>query len=198
MVDSSRIDSAIDAALQRGLPRVTVLASDSHGPVYRRSAGVRIFDAANSPALAPFDLLSPLQLACVQANENECRDDDVCFLASLSKLVTCIAAMQLVERGLLGWDDDDDEEELLRWLPELGKLKRLDSASDDGVVLVDVARKPSLKMLLSHTAGLTYDWDSEDQQRWREVGGGGVFDTPYDFDPGASFKVGPLISTALL
>lgn len=42
------------------------------------------------------------------------RSDAVYFIASCSKLIASIAAMQCVDRGLLGLDDD-----VTQWLPEL-------------------------------------------------------------------------------
>ena len=46
--------------------------------------------------------------------------NSVLRLASLTKLVTSIAALQCVERGLLGLDDD-----VTKWLPEFKQLKVL-------------------------------------------------------------------------
>jgi CubicO group peptidase (beta-lactamase class C family) len=40
--------------------------------------------------------------------------DTVCFIASMTKLVTSICAMQCVERGLIGLDDDISNV-LLEW-----------------------------------------------------------------------------------
>lgn len=46
-------------------------------------------------------------------------------MASQTKLVTTIAAMQTVEQGLIGLDDD-----VFEWLPELSSLKILDGTKD--------------------------------------------------------------------
>lgn len=48
-------------------------------------------------------------------------------LASLTKLITTIMALQCVERGLVGLDDDVD-----RWIPELSRSKVLAGFDDVG------------------------------------------------------------------
>lgn len=53
--------------------------------------------------------------------------DSVIFFASQGKLLTVVAAMQAVERGLIGLDDD-----LAKHLPELAGLQVLDSKDRDG------------------------------------------------------------------
>lgn len=71
-------------------------------------------------------------------------NDEIYWLASCTKLVTTIAAMQLVETGLLGMDDADLVERLC---PELREVKVL---QQDGR-LVEKKRRITLRMLLSHT-----------------------------------------------
>ncbi|PWN22217.1 beta-lactamase/transpeptidase-like protein [Microstroma glucosiphilum] len=90
----------------------------------------------------------------------------VFWLASCTKLLTAVAALQLVEDGLIGLDDSVEEA-----LPELKALPRLEfSTSSDGdgkeeqhFKLVHREeeeggyRPPiTLAMLLSHTSGLSY------------------------------------------
>ncbi|OAQ97040.1 hypothetical protein LLEC1_05878 [Akanthomyces lecanii] len=76
--------------------------------------------------------------------------DTVFWIASCTKLVTAIAAMQLVEQGRLALDDGD---ELETHLPELQNVKVLEETPDGSVELVDKKRKITLRMLLSHTDG---------------------------------------------
>lgn len=45
-------------------------------------------------------------LRTLSANGTEFELDGVCFIASMTKLMTTVAAMQAVERGLIGLDDD--------------------------------------------------------------------------------------------
>ncbi|KAK7432882.1 hypothetical protein QQZ08_000353 [Neonectria magnoliae] len=56
-------------------------------------------------------------------------DEAVWWMASQTKLVTTIAAMQTVEQGLIGLDDD-----VLEWLPELSSLEVLDGTEDEHAV----------------------------------------------------------------
>jgi CubicO group peptidase (beta-lactamase class C family) len=57
----------------------------------------------------------------------EIQEDAVFLLASQTKLLTAFAAMLVVERGLIGFDDDVSE-----LLPELGGQKVLVGFEDDG------------------------------------------------------------------
>jgi CubicO group peptidase (beta-lactamase class C family) len=74
--------------------------------------------------------------------------DTVFWIASCTKLITAIAAMQLVEKNHLTLDDGDAVE---RFLPELASVKVLEEVPGRGVALVDKVRKITLRMLLSHT-----------------------------------------------
>lgn len=55
------------------------------------------------------------------------QEDAVFLLASQTKLLTAFAAMLVVERGLIGFDDDVSE-----LLPELGGQEVLVGFEDDG------------------------------------------------------------------
>ena len=52
--------------------------------------------------------------------DNNYNLDSEFFLASCTKLITTVAALQCADKGLIGLDDD-----VSRWLPELGELKIL-------------------------------------------------------------------------
>ena len=84
--------------------------------------------------------------------------DSIFRIASMTKPVTAVAAMQLVEQGKLGIDDP-----VARHLPQLAKLQVLegfDQATNKPVLRP--ARKPVLlRHLLTHTSGFVYeDWDA--------------------------------------
>lgn len=72
-------------------------------------------------------------------------------LYSQTKLVTCLAALQLVDRGLVSLDDEADIE---KHLPELGKLQLLKGYEEDGKpILEQPTKKSTLRLLMSHQAG---------------------------------------------
>ena len=80
--------------------------------------------------------------------------DSIFWIASCTKMITGVACMQLVEKGLLNLDDSAQVESLC---PELRDVKVL---QDDGK-LVEKKRGITLRMLLSHTAGFGYTFFNE-------------------------------------
>src|SRR3954452_13365364 len=94
MTDRAEIQSQIDAALRRAVearevPGVVAMAASEAGPLYEGAFGRR--DVENGPAMTP---------------------DTVFRIASMTKVVTSVAAMQLVEEGRL---------DLAARLPDLGE-----------------------------------------------------------------------------
>lgn len=70
---------------------------------------------------------------------------------SQTKLITCIAALQLVDRGLVKLDSEADVE---KHLPEIGQLQLLTGYGDDGQpTFKKPENKVTLRMLMSHSAG---------------------------------------------
>ncbi|MCJ1264128.1 hypothetical protein MMC22_003999 [Lobaria immixta] len=92
--------------------------------------------------------------------------DTIFYLASCTKLISIIAVLQLVEKGALALDDADQLEELC---PELKKIRILEKVDESGKgYFVDKKNRITLRMLLTHTAGLGYcriqnnrDWLSD-------------------------------------
>ena len=79
--------------------------------------------------------------------------DTVVWIASCSKLMTSICAMQLVERGQLHLDDP-----VYDIIPELRSRTVITGLTDAGVPVERPHKQPiTLRRLLSHSAGLTYD-----------------------------------------
>lgn len=78
--------------------------------------------------------------------------DTVVWVASCTKLITSIAAMQLVEEGKISLDSGDEVEVLL---PELKDKKVLEETADGKLEYHEKKRKITLRMLLSHT-GMLY------------------------------------------
>lgn len=126
--------------------------------------------------------------------------DTVCWIASMTKAVTGLAAMQQVERGNLGLDSPAREV-----LPILGELGVLTGFGDDGQPRTrPPARDITLRHLLTHTAGFGYDIWSDDLARYAEITGKpGVISCmrsaltmPLVFDPGDRWFYGTNIDYA--
>ncbi|PKP23417.1 MAG: hypothetical protein CVU06_08370, partial [Bacteroidetes bacterium HGW-Bacteroidetes-22] len=98
---------------------------------------------------------------------------------SMTKLVTSIAAMQLVERNLIGLDDD-----LSDILPEMAAIPVMKNG-----VPVKGTNPVTLRQLLTHTSGFGYTFTSKalsnfDTTGWRYK------DLPRQFESGTGFLYG--------
>ncbi len=79
--------------------------------------------------------------------------DSVGWIASMTKAITSVAALRLVEQDLLSLDDTICDE-----LPELTAPMVLDRFGTDGAPIMHPAPSEiTLRQLLSHTAGYGYD-----------------------------------------
>lgn len=176
---SESIEAAIQAAMDAGKVHGAVIcATDASG------------DFTYNSALGARTLLSgekrPQQL------------DDMLFLASATKLIATIAALQCVDDGLLSLDGD-----VSALAPELARLQVLLPDGDgDGHRLVPAARPITLAMLLTHTSGLSYDFLVPHLIKWRQDNEvplaesttrpvEGAFAYPLTFQPGTSWMYGP-------
>ena len=87
--------------------------------------------------------------------------DSIFQIASMTKAITSVAAMQLVERGLLPLDEPIDP-----LLPELARPDLLTGFDPDGQPILEPASKPiTLRHLLTHTSGLGYAFTSADMAK---------------------------------
>ncbi len=117
--------------------------------------------------------------------------DTVFQLASMTKAVTSVAAMQLVEAGKLSLDAPIGE-----LLPGLGRAQVIAGFDSDGAVMLRPAKRPvTLRHLLTHTSGLGYDFVHADQARARGPnppvpGSLASIETPLLFDPGDGWAYG--------
>ncbi len=79
--------------------------------------------------------------------------DSVFWIASMTKAVTTTAAMQMVEQGRLSLDAPAGDV-----LPELRSPQVLEGFDPSGAPRLRPAKRPiTLRLLLTHTAGFTYD-----------------------------------------
>jgi CubicO group peptidase (beta-lactamase class C family) len=82
--------------------------------------------------------------------------DTICRIWSMSKVVTSVAAMMLVEEGKLTLNDPVE-----KFIPELKGMRVYVSGSADNPRLADANRPITVKQLLTHTSGLTYGWGED-------------------------------------
>ncbi|KAL4750660.1 hypothetical protein BDW72DRAFT_193731 [Aspergillus terricola var. indicus] len=93
--------------------------------------------------VAGYDSLSP--------DAQPLREDAVLRLASATKLITSIALLQCVERGLIGLD-----EPLTKVLPEIADKQILTDVVGSDLVLEPSKVPVTVRHLLTHTSGLGY------------------------------------------
>jgi CubicO group peptidase (beta-lactamase class C family) len=79
--------------------------------------------------------------------------DTVFRIYSMSKVVTAVAVLQLVEQGRIHLDSP-----VAKWLPELKDPMVMAGGTARNPVLVPATNAITVKMLLNHTAGFTYDF----------------------------------------
>ncbi len=163
-------DSEIDAVLQKSVaaaavPGVVAMAATAQSVIYRGAFGVRASGMAAKMS-----------------------DNSVFRIASMIKLLTSVAAMQLVEQGKLGLDDPAE-----RIDPTLASQQVLTGFDDKGAPQLRPARNPiTLRNLLSHTSGLSYQlWDSNVLRYARLARNNPALPrTPLMFDPGSKWAYG--------
>jgi len=85
-------------------------------------------------------------------------DDTIVRLYSMTKPLTSVAAMMLVERGLLALKDP-----VARYIPAFGDSQVFTGGSADAPQLVPQDRPMLVWHLLTHTAGLTYGFQQQDE-----------------------------------
>ncbi|KAL1900634.1 hypothetical protein Sste5346_002359 [Sporothrix stenoceras] len=130
--------------------------------------------------------------------------DTVVRLASSSKLVTTIAALQAVEQGLIKLDDD-----VAKYVPELASLEVLTGFTWYGKPLTrprDPKAVITLRSLLNQTSGAGYDflqWQPLWRVRWwrsEKVAGGSSLEErlahPLLHDPGDGWTYGSGVTWA--
>ncbi|PVH78279.1 beta-lactamase/transpeptidase-like protein [Cadophora sp. DSE1049] len=125
--------------------------------------------------------------------------DSTFFLASASKLVTSIAALQSVERGHFTLDED-----ITRILPEFKEIRILTGFNENSgePILIPSTKRITLRHLLTHSSGIGYDHGFTpplvQYRKWQNFPNGfdrpGKISTNYFypllFEPGTSYSYG--------
>jgi methyl acetate hydrolase len=160
-----------EAVASRAMPGIVAAAATDKGVVYEGAFGKRELGKD-----APMTL------------------DTVGWIASMTKPITATAAMQLVERGKLSLERPAGEV-----VPELTKAKVLEGFDAGGKPRLRAPKRPiTLRHLLTHTAGFSYEIWSPTIVKYQEATGtpgittctNAALTTPLLFDPGDRWEYG--------
>lgn len=158
-------------AAEPGVSGVVAMATDRQGTIYEGAAGARTLGA-----------------------DDPMTTDTVFALFSTTKAVTGTAALQLVEEGRLDLDAP-----ARTYLPEIGRLQVIDGFDEDGAPRLRAPKRDiTTRMLLTHTAGLGYNFFNETYARLAAERGQpsvitatrAALATPLLFDPGERWEYG--------
>jgi CubicO group peptidase (beta-lactamase class C family) len=100
-------------------------------------------------------------------NNTPMSDDTIFRIYSMTKPIICTALMTLYEHGRFHLSDPVE-----KFIPAFGRLKVLQNDIEGETKEVDLARPVTIRELLSHTSGLTYDFleDSPVSEFYRQAG----------------------------
>ncbi|SEE24167.1 CubicO group peptidase, beta-lactamase class C family [Rhizobiales bacterium GAS191] len=167
-----QVDQALsEAAKAKQVPGVVAAAATSDEIVYEGAFGRRDIDKPEAMTV-----------------------DTVFWIASMTKAITCAAAMQLVERNKLSLD-----EPIGKLLPDLASRPVLASNDPQGEAVLRPAKRPiTLRQLMTHTAGFAYDiWNARLAAHMEREGIPGIISctdkaltTPLSSDPGERWEYG--------
>jgi len=170
------IKEKIDAVLKNGISRgdaagVAAVVANREGLIYEGAFGERAL--GSGVAMTP---------------------DTVGWIASMTKAITSVAAVQCVERGLLKLDAPAKNV-----CPELGKVGVLTGFDGSGNPITRPPKRDiTLRQLLTHSAGFSYDiWNTDMQKVQAALGIPSVTECknkaltlPLLFDPGEAWEYG--------
>ena len=169
---STQIDTVLRRAVDaKDVPGVVAVAATDKGIFYEGAFGTR--DLAKGPDMSL---------------------DTIFRIASMTKAVTSVAAMQLVEQGRLELDHP-----IGSVLPELSAPQVLEGFDESGAPRLRPAKRPiTLRLLLTHTAGFGYEFLNADLIRYVKTSGTPSTSTgklaslrlPLVFDPGDRWEYG--------
>ena len=160
------IDAVLRGAVERkDVPGVVALVTDRQRVLYQGAFGVA--DVSSGRALTA---------------------DALFRIASMTKAITSVAAMQLIEQGRFGLDDPVE-----KYLPEFANLKVFESfdAATGAYRLRPASRPPIVRHILTHTSGLGYPFTSAILRDFKPQHGENYpFGGPLLFDPGERWHYG--------
>jgi methyl acetate hydrolase len=175
VIDSNAIDELLEGAVGSGaLPGVVAVAGDRDGTLYEGAFG-RLSVAGEEPA----------------------RTDTMLAIASMTKAIASVAALQLVEQGRLRL-----EQTVASVLPAFGELQVLEGFDGETPRLRPAASQATVRQLLTHTSGLGYWFCNDDLLRYHELldipdpltcRRAALYDVPLIVDPGVRWEYGTSI-----
>jgi methyl acetate hydrolase len=159
-----------DAVARGDVPGVVAIATNSRGIIYQGAFGVA-------------DVRSRRPMTA----------DTVFRIASMTKPVTSLAVMQLVEQGRLSLDDPAE-----KYLPQLENLKVFETfdPKTGAYTLRPVKKAPTVRHLLTHTAGFGYNFTSPIVRDFKPRAGESYAAGPLLFEPGEQWLYGTGIDWA--
>jgi methyl acetate hydrolase len=148
---------------------------------------------AAAAVTGPDGTLHEVRAGVVQAGAGEPVSEATMFrFASMSKPLTSVAALHLIERGQLGL-----EQEVASVLPEFGQLPVLEGFDGDVPRLRPPTRQAVVRELLNHTSGVSYFFTNADILRYHQLTGlttdDGILESlkaPLASDPGTRWEYG--------
>jgi methyl acetate hydrolase len=170
---SAAADAVLDGVVTSTprVPGVVAMVTDRHRNIYEGAAGKRRLDQ-------PADMTT----------------DSVFAIFSTTKAITGTAVLQLVEEGKLDLDAP-----ARRYAPEIGKLQVIEGFAANGEPILRAPKRDiTTRMLMVHTAGLSYDFINHTYNRLAEERGQpsvitaskACLMTPLLFDPGERWEYG--------
>ena len=167
-----RADELLHAAVAAGqVPGVVAMATNREGTIYEGAFGERLLGSGQAMTT-----------------------DTVGWMASMTKAITSVAAVQCVERGQLNLDTP-----ALEVLPAIGEAQVLIGFDDKGHPQTRPPKRPiTLRHLLTHSAGFSYEiWNTDMQKVQAALGIPSVTECknkaltlPLLFDPGERWEYG--------
>jgi len=142
-MSTEAIESALSAAVRGNVvPGLTAAARLPNGTLWKGAYGTR-------------GVADPVPMA----------SDTIFWIASMTKALTSIAALQMVERGAIALDQPASD-----FIPAIAEAKILDGFDDKGEPKLREARKAvTLRHLLTHTSGDGYAFFSRELGRYRDA-----------------------------
>lgn len=142
MIDPTAIDGLFAQAVSDGtLPGVLAVVGDRDGTLYEGAFGRLSIDGEEAVEI-----------------------DTVLALASMTKAITSVAALQMIEQGLL-----ELEQPVASVLPAFGELQVLEGFDGEKPRLRAPATQATIRQLLTHTSGLAYWFTNPDLLRYHQV-----------------------------